>query len=151
MASEASINSSIVVDSKSSAVVEVCNEILSKLKEHNFDKDDIFAVHLTLEEAFHNAVKHGNKMDPTKKVKIDYFVNSEKVEITITDEGTGFEPESVDDPRFGSGLYEPGGRGLLLMNSYMDVVKYNEDGNSVYMVRYKEKPHLSGDHSQSED
>lgn len=151
MASEASINSSIVVDSKSSAVVEVCNEILSKLKEHNFDKDDIFAVHLTLEEAFHNAVKHGNKMDPTKKVKIDYFVNSEKVEITITDEGTGFEPESVDDPRFGTGLYEPGGRGLLLMNSYMDVVKYNEDGNSVYMVRYKEKPHLSGDHSQSED
>jgi len=151
MASEASINSSIVVDSKSSAVVEVCNEILSKLKEHNFDKDDIFAVHLTLEEAFHNAVKHGNKMDPTKKVKIDYCVNSEKVEITITDEGTGFEPESVDDPRFGSGLYEPGGRGLLLMNSYMDVVKYNEDGNSVYMVRYKEKPHLSGDHSQSED
>ncbi len=151
MASKASINCSIVVDSKPSAVVEVCNEILSKLEEHNFDKDDIFAVHLTLEEAFHNAVKHGNKMDPTKKVKIDYFVNSEKVEITITDEGTGFEPESVDDPRFGTGLYEPGGRGLLLMNSYMDVVKYNEDGNSVYMVRYKEKPHLSGDHSQSED
>ena len=138
MASEASINSSIVVDSKSSAVVEVCNEIRQKLKEHNFDKDDIFAVHLTLEEAFYNAVKHGNKMDPTKKVKIDYCVNSEKVEITITDEGTGFEPVYVDDPRSGSGLYEPGGRGLLLMNSYMDVVKYNEDGNSVYMVKYKE-------------
>jgi serine/threonine-protein kinase RsbW len=150
MASEASINCSIVVDSKSSAVVEVCNEILSKLEEHNFDKDDIFAVHLTLEEAFHNAVKHGNKMDPTKKVKIDYSVTSEKVEITITDEGTGFEPESVDDPRFGKGLYEPGGRGLLLMNSYMDIVKYNEDGNSVYMVRYKEKPHLSEDHRQSQ-
>jgi len=127
-----------VVDSKASAVVEVCNEIRQKLKEHNFDKDDIFAVHLTLEEAFYNAVKHGNKMDPTKKVKIDYCVNSEKVEITITDEGTGFEPVYVDDPRSGSGLYEPGGRGLLLMNSYMDVVKYNEDGNSVYMVKYKE-------------
>jgi len=150
MASKASINCSIVVDSKSSAVVEVCNEILAKLKEHNFDKDDIFAVHLTLEEAFLNAVKHGNKMDPTKKVKIDYSVSSEKVEITITDEGTGFEPESVVDPRFGTGLYEPGGRGLLLMNSYMDVVKYNEEGNSVYMVRYKEKPHLSGSHSQSQ-
>ncbi len=149
MASEASINCSIVVDSKSSAVVEVCKEILAKLEEHDFDKDDIFAVHLTLEEAFLNAVKHGNKMDPTKKVKIDYSVTSEKVEITITDEGTGFEPESVGDPRFGEGLYEPGGRGLLLMNSYMDIVKYNEDGNSVYMVRYKEKPPLSEDHSQS--
>jgi serine/threonine-protein kinase RsbW len=150
MASEASISRSIVVDSKSSAVVEVCKEILEKLEEHNFDKDDIFAVHLTLEEAFLNAVKHGNKMDPAKKVKIDYSVSSEKVEITITDEGQGFEPEAVEDPRFGKGLYEPGGRGLLLMNSYMDIVKYNEDGNSVHMVRYKEKPHLSDNRSQNQ-
>ena len=150
MASEASINCSIVVESKSSAVVDVCKEILAKLEEYNFDKDDTFAVHLTLEEAFLNAVKHGNKMDPAKKVKIDYSVNSEKVEITITDEGAGFEPESVDDPRFGEGLYEPGGRGLLLMNSYMDVVKYSEHGNSVYMLRYKEKPGLTDDHSQTQ-
>jgi serine/threonine-protein kinase RsbW len=121
----------------------VCKQILSRLDEHNFGKDDIFAVHLTLEEAFLNAVKHGNKMDPTKKVKIDYSVDSEKVEISITDEGAGFEPESVDDPRFGEGLYEPGGRGLLLMNSYMDIVKFNEHGNTVHMVRYKEKPHLT--------
>ncbi|MFC1792950.1 ATP-binding protein [Planctomycetota bacterium] len=150
MASEASINCSIVVESKSSAVVEVCKEILAKLEEHNFDKDDIFAVHLTFEEAFLNAVKHGNKNDPTKKVKIDYSVTSEKVEITITDEGHGFEPESVDDPRFGKGLYEPGGRGLLLMNSYMDIVKYNEEGNSVYMLRYKEKPDPMDRHSQTQ-
>ena len=150
MASKTPINSSIVVESKASAVVEVCNEILAKLEEHNFDKDDIFAVHLTFEEAFLNAVKHGNKSDPTKKVKIDYSVTPEKVEITITDEGNGFEPESVDDPRFGNGLYEPGGRGLLLMNSYMDVVKYNEQGNSVYMVRYKEKPSLTEDQNQTQ-
>jgi len=151
MASEAPINCSIVVDSKSSEVVGVCKEILSKLEEYKFDKDDIFAVHLTFEEAFLNAVKHGNKMDPTKKVKVDYSVTSEKVEITITDEGEGFEPESVDDPRFGDGLYEPGGRGLLLMNSYMDIVKYSEQGNSVYMVRYREIPDLTGNQSQTQD
>ena len=144
MASEAPGNCSIVVESKSSAVTDVCKQILSKLKENKFDNDDIFAVHLTLEEAFLNAVKHGNKMDPAKKVKIDYCVNPDKVEISITDEGRGFEPESVEDPRFGKGLYEPGGRGLLLMNSYMDIVKFNEQGNSVYMVRYKEKPHFTG-------
>ncbi|MFH1718836.1 MAG: ATP-binding protein [Planctomycetota bacterium] len=144
MASKAPINCSIVVESKPSAVVDVCKQIMSRLEANNFDKDDIFAVHLTLEEAFLNAVKHGNKMDSTKKVKIDYSVDSEKVEISVTDEGEGFSPESVVDPRLGEGLYEPGGRGLLLMNSYMDIVKYNEHGNGVYMVRYKEKPHLSG-------
>jgi len=143
MASEAPINCSLVVESKSSAVVDVCKQILAKLEENNFDKDDIFAVHLTLEEAFLNAVKHGNKMDPSKKVKVDYAVDEDKIEISITDEGSGFQPDEVADPRFGPGLYQPGGRGLLLMNSYMDTVRYNEQGNSVYMVRYKEKPDLT--------
>jgi serine/threonine-protein kinase RsbW len=151
MASEAPISCSLVVESKPSAVVGVCKQILPKLEANDFGKDDIFAVHLTLEEAFLNAVKHGNKMDPTKKVKIDYSVDSAKVEICITDEGDGFEPEAVADPRFGEGLYEPGGRGLLLMNSYMDTVKYNERGNSVYMVRYKEKPHLTRTRSETDE
>ena len=150
MASEAPISCSIVVESKPSAVVEVCKQILPWLEANSFGKDDIFAVHLTLEEAFLNAVKHGNKMDPTKKVKVDYSVDSDKVEICVTDEGNGFQPDTVADPRFGEGLYEPGGRGLLLMNSYMDTVKYNERGNSVYMLRYKEKPHLTRGPSNTE-
>lgn len=151
MASEAPISCSLVVESKPAAVVDVCKQILTKLEANNFGKDDIFAVHLTLEEAFLNAVKHGNKMDPTKKVKIDYSVDSDKVEISITDEGNGFTPDSVADPRFGEGLYEPGGRGLLLMDSYMDTVRYNKKGNSVYMVRYREKPDMRKSSSETED
>jgi serine/threonine-protein kinase RsbW len=148
MTSEAPSSCSIVAESKPSAVVEVCRQIIAKLEAHKFDKDDIFAIHLTLEEAFLNAVKHGNKMDPTKKVTVEYSVDSEKVEISITDEGNGFEPEAIADPRFGEKLFEPGGRGLLLMNSYMDIVEYNEQGNRVHMVRYKEKPDFTK--SQSE-
>ncbi|MBN2181234.1 MAG: ATP-binding protein [Sedimentisphaerales bacterium] len=134
---------SIVVESKTSAVTDVFQQIQAKLVEHNFGKDDIFAVHLTLEEAFLNAVKHGNKLDPSKKVKVDYSIDAEKVEISITDQGPGFRPENVEDPRLGENLFKPGGRGLLLMNSYMDMVKFNEQGNSVSMVRYKEKPYLT--------
>jgi serine/threonine-protein kinase RsbW len=133
----------MVIESKPSAVANVCERVLSKLEDNSFDKDDIFAIHLTLEEAINNAVRHGNKMNPAKKVTINYSIDSDKIEISITDEGDGFKPESVADPRWGEGLYKPGGRGLLLMNSYMDVVKFNERGNSVYMVRYKERPHLT--------
>jgi serine/threonine-protein kinase RsbW len=140
MTSETPTSYSLVVESKPSEVVRVCDEVLAKLKEKGFGKDDIFAVHLTLEEAFLNAVKHGNKQDPAKKVMVDYSVTHEKLEITVTDQGNGFKPDNVADPRFGENLFKPGGRGLLLMNSYMDVVKYNEQGNSVYMVRYKEEP-----------
>ncbi len=143
MVSKATINRSIVVKSRPPAIVRVCEQILSKLEANGFDNDDIFAVHLALEEAFLNAVKHGNKMDPTKEIKIDYSVCLDKIEISMTDEGEGFKPEAVADPRFGEGLYKPGGRGLLLINSYMDMVKFTERGNSLYMVRYKEKPPLT--------
>jgi len=148
MVSKTPINFSIVIKSRPSAVVEVCEQILSKLEPYGFDKDDTFAVHLALEEAFLNAVKHGNKMDSSKEVKIECSVDFEKIEISVTDQGEGFEPASVADPRYGKDLYKPGGRGLLLMNSYMDMVKFNERGNSLYMVRYKEKPRLAKDQGQ---
>jgi len=150
MVSRAPINFSIVVKSRPSAVVEVCEQVLSKLEPYGFDQDDTFAVHLALEEAFLNAVKHGNKMDSSKEVKIECAVDFDKIEISLTDQGDGFEPGSVADPRYGEDLYKPGGRGLLLMNSYMDVVKFNETGNNLYMVRYKEKPRLTKDKDQTE-
>ncbi|MHC4487675.1 MAG: ATP-binding protein [Planctomycetota bacterium] len=143
MVSKVPINCSIVVESKPSAVVGVYEQILSKLENNGFSKEDIFAVHLALEEAFLNAVKHGNKMDSAKSVKIDYSVGLDKIEISMTDQGDGFEPEAVIDPRWGESLYKPEGRGLLLMNAYMDEVEFNERGNSVYMARYKEKPRLA--------
>lgn len=142
MASETPNGCSVVVESRLSAIGEVCKQILSKLQGNSFSEDDIFAVHLALEEAFINAVTHGNKMDAAKKVQIDYSVGSDKIEISITDQGKGFDPQQVPDPRAGKNLYKPDGRGLLLINSYMDVIRYNEQGNRVYMVRYKEKPEL---------
>ena len=139
MASEASINRLMVVESIPSAVVEVCRRVLSELKANNFSGDDIFAVHLALEEAFINAVKHGNKMNPDKEIRVDCSVSLDKVEISMADEGDGFDPNAVPDPRCGENLYRPNGRGLLLMRSYMDRVEFNERGNRVRMVRYKEK------------
>jgi serine/threonine-protein kinase RsbW len=129
----------MVVESKPAAISSVREQIVSKLEANSFSEEDIFAVHLALEEAFINAVKHGNKMDAAKEVKIDYSVGPEKVEVSLTDEGDGFDPDSVPDPRFGENLYKPEGRGLFLMRSYMDVVKFNERGNSVCMTKYKEK------------
>lgn len=137
MASETPVDHETVVGSTSSAVTSVREEILSKLKTKSFSEEDIFAVHLAMEEAFINAVRHGNKMDAGRGVKIGYSVAPDKVEITVTDEGEGFDPEAVPDPRFGENLYKPEGRGLFLMRSYMDVVKFNERGNSVCMVKNK--------------
>ena len=142
MASKTPINHSVVIESTRSGIAGVCKRLLSELETNNFSQEDIFAVHLALEEAFLNAVKHGNKMEPDKEIKIDYLVSSDKVEVFMVDEGDGFDPNSVPDPRRGENLYKTKGRGLLLMRSYMDVIEFSERGNRVHMVRYKEKPHL---------
>jgi serine/threonine-protein kinase RsbW len=141
---------SIAIESTPSAIVEVCKQILPKLEANNFSQEDVFAVHLALEEALINAIKHGNKMDPDKEVKIDYSVSPDKVEISMTDQGKGFDPEVVPDPRLGENLYKNEGRGLLLMQSYMDVVEFNKRGNRVRIVRYKEKPHLAETQRQAQ-
>jgi serine/threonine-protein kinase RsbW len=139
MAAQMPVRRSVVVESRPSALEQSCREILSALEAGGFSQDDIFAVHLALEEAFLNAVKHGNRMDPTKTVQIDYAVDPEKVEIRMTDEGPGFDPGRIPDPRVGKNLYRPEGRGLLLIRSYMDTVEYNERGNSLRMVRGKNR------------
>lgn len=140
MASKAPITCSMAVASTLLASEGVCHLIMSILEDSGFGKEDVFAVHLALQEAFINAVRHGNQMDPDKEVKIEYLVDSEKFEISVTDEGDGFDPEAVPDPRCEENLYKPNGRGLLLMRAYMDVVEYNEKGNGVRMVRHREKP-----------
>lgn len=140
MAAESPVKRSIVVESEPSALRQPCRQILSALEAMGFNQDDIFAVHLAMEEAFYNAVKHGNKMDPSKKVTIEYAVDPDKVEICLTDEGEGFDPSTIPDPRVGENLYRPEGRGLLLINSYMHVVEYSERGNRLRMVRYKGQP-----------
>jgi serine/threonine-protein kinase RsbW len=150
MASRTPTIRSMSISSTPLAIVEVCEWILPKLKTQNFSEEDIFAVHLALEEGLINAIKHGNKMDPRKEVKINYSVSPDKVEISMTDEGKGFNPEAVPDPRLGENLYKNDGRGLLLMQSYMDLIEYNKRGNSVRMVRYKEKPRLSETQKQAQ-
>ena len=137
MFSEAPIDRSVVIKNTISAVQDVCERILAELKARQFGEDDIFAIHLAFEEACFNALKHGNKMDSQKEIKIDYLISSDKVDISIEDQGSGFKPELVPDPRCGDNIYKVKGRGLLLIRSYMDSVKYNQFGNCLQMVKHK--------------
>ena len=140
MTAESPVRCSLVVKSEPEALTRPCRQILSSLEAKGFSQDDIFAVHLALEEGFLNAVKHGNKMDSTKKVKVEYAVDQEKVEIVISDEGEGFDPGAIPDPRVGENLFRPEGRGLRLISSYMHTVEYTSRGTSLRMVRYKGRP-----------
>ena len=139
MTVEKPVVKSITESSKSSKLTCICQNILSCARGCDYDENMIFGLHLAIEEAFANAIKHGNKGDSSKKVTVEYYVGCDKVDITISDEGSGFMPDFVPDPRCGENVYKAGGRGLLLMRAYMDDVKYNSAGNSVHMIKYRKK------------
>jgi len=137
MVSDSVVHKSVVIKSSRGAVEQLCRQLLDAAAAGDFDGDDIFAIHLALEEALLNAIYHGNKQDAGKQIKVEYFVTPAKFEVSITDEGVGFDPDVVADPRAEENLRKCCGRGLLLMRSYMDEVEYNETGNCVHMVKHK--------------
>jgi serine/threonine-protein kinase RsbW len=101
----------------------------------DYRERDLFIVRLALEEAFANAVKHGHRGEPGKVVTLRLRVTSEHMFAEIEDQGRGFDPEQVPDPRDPENLEKPTGRGLLLMRTYMTWVRYNSRGNCVTLCR----------------
>jgi len=143
MTSSELIRRSVSVESSSTAIIKVCKQLLAEIESSNYSTEESFSVHLALEEAFINAIKHGNKMDSSKAVHIDYVISPERIEITMTDDGNGFDPKSIPDPRAEENLYKTEGRGLFLISAYMDEVEFNEAGNRIHMIKYRTKPKLA--------
>jgi serine/threonine-protein kinase RsbW len=127
----------VVIQSSHDLVHTLCREILQEAKSNHFSRDDLFGIHLSIEEAMINAVRHGNNDDPLKKVHVSYTITPSIFDISIEDEGSGFRPAAVPDPRCGENLYKATGRGVLLMKAYMDSVEYNQAGNRVHMIKHK--------------
>jgi serine/threonine-protein kinase RsbW len=111
------------------------DEVERLLQARRASEHDIFSIRLALEEALVNAIKHGNQMDRSKKVRIAYRLLPDRFEVQITDEGTGFDPTDVPDPTAAENLERPCGRGLMLMRHYMNEVVYSSSGNSVSMSK----------------
>jgi len=131
------VTRSLVLKSRLAEMRKTYRRILTEVRNLGYSCDDIFAIHLAVEEALVNAVKHGNRKDPEKSVSVEYSITPEKFEISVADQGKGFNPKDVPDPRDEKNLYNASGRGVLLMQSYMDIVEYNESGNCVHMVKYR--------------
>jgi serine/threonine-protein kinase RsbW len=129
----------VVIQSSPDLVHKLCIDILGDVQRNDFSHDDVFGIHLAIEEAMINALKHGNNQDPLKQIIVEYSVTPDTFDISIVDEGCGFKPDTVPDPRCPENLYKATGRGMLLMRAYMDSVEYNETGNRVHMIKHAAK------------
>jgi len=95
---------------------------------------------VALDEAFVNAVKHGNKFDASKLVQIGAEISRMEARFTIEDEGDGFDVNEIPDPLDPENLFKTSGRGVLFIYNIMDEVQYNERGNRLTMVKKAIEP-----------
>ena len=102
------------------------------------DQSNLF---VALDEAFVNAIKHGNKFDASKNIRIAADVSKTEARFTIEDEGEGFDVNNIPDPLDPQNLFKPSGRGVLFIYNIMDEVKYNERGNRLTMIKRSKPEH----------
>lgn len=133
----------LTIPSDFGASRDVQKQILDKVARCGFNSQSIFAIKLALEEAMINAIKHGNKLDPAKHVHVSYQVTPQQAEITVEDEGPGFDRHCVPDPTADENIEKCSGRGILLMEAYMNSVEFGSGGRRVRMIKKNEEQALS--------
>lgn len=117
-------------------VIGVNYQISNLLKEFAFPPQDTRVnIPLACDEAITNAIIHGNRSNPDKKVSIQIYVSPNRFRIRVRDEGEGFKVEKVADPTHGEALLRSSGRGVYLMRNIMDSVEFKDDGRVVELEK----------------
>lgn len=128
-------SSHLRIPSDTSATSSAIEPLLTRLHDEAWDDRDVFGVHLAVEEALVNAIKHGNHEDVGKSVQIEYRTTDDCVQIEIADEGPGFDPSVIPDPTTDELVDQPNGRGIMLMRSFMSRVEFSATGNRVLLEK----------------
>ncbi|MBN2009717.1 ATP-binding protein [candidate division KSB1 bacterium] len=116
-------------------VVEEFTEKLSTTAQ--FSEADRDSIAISVTELVSNAISHGNKCSPDKKVTIEFEVNKEVFIVSVQDEGDGFKPEEVADPLAPENLLKDSGRGVYIVRTLMDEteITVNETGTLVRITK----------------
>jgi CheY-like chemotaxis protein/anti-sigma regulatory factor (Ser/Thr protein kinase) len=146
-----------------SPLVGYLQESVAKLGLCN--ETDKVRIGIALDEALVNALYHGNlevssllreedgagydllvaqRLGETpfrdRRIYVDVKLSPQRAVFVVRDEGPGFDPLTLPDPTDPSNLDQVTGRGVLLMRTFMDEVHYNDAGNCVTMVKFRNGP-----------
>lgn len=115
--------------------------ILCELKQMiNIPDERFYNLLISVTEAFNNAIVHGNKLDSEKYVNVDIHTTSNDLFISIKDEGAGFNPDTLPDPREPENLTKDNGRGVFIIKALIDEVTYDfSQGGTLILMRFNIK------------
>ncbi len=109
-----------IFTSDKKVLTEIENILKSIQKKIPFGKDKFHNMLVATTEAVINAIQHGNKYNPKKKVKLSILVLNNVMQIVVEDEGEGFDPSLVQDPRTPENILKDHGRGILIIKELAD-------------------------------
>jgi serine/threonine-protein kinase RsbW len=106
-------------------VLDKAGEAVGQLAEAaGFEEDARLDIETAARECLVNAILHGNRRDETRRVTLEIVLGPEGLDITVRDEGEGFDPAGIPDPLAPENLCRTSGRGVLLMKALMDTVVF---------------------------
>ena len=128
------LNMSIAADVN--AVSPVVERVMEIVKQSKCAEGKEFEVETSLREALANAIVHGCKNDPNKKVQFCVACDETRgMLIVVPDPGPGFDPADIPSPIQGKELYSSHGRGIYLINQLMDEVRIERGGTEIHMIK----------------
>jgi serine/threonine-protein kinase RsbW len=113
--------------------------VLREAEVLGFDEDDLHRIGISVRECMVNAVVHGNRYNARKKVHLKVSRAPDRLTVWVADEGDGFDPAALPDPLAGENLLRLSGRGVLMMQAFMDefqICNRAPQGTEVKMVKY---------------
>jgi serine/threonine-protein kinase RsbW len=129
-----------VLDSNLESVDTAEEAVMKQAGEVGFDEDDLHRIGIAVRECMVNAVVHGNRYNARKKVYLKVERTADGITIWVGDEGEGFSPSDVPDPLHDDNLLKHSGRGVMLMQAFMDefqVAPRQPKGTEVKMSKRK--------------
>jgi serine/threonine-protein kinase RsbW len=118
------MNLSLNSTMESVATVEAAADKLAA--EAGLNEDERFRVTMAAREAALNAVLHGNEYDPAKQIAVSFENTGAALVITVADQGRDIDPDTLPDPRAPENLLRGTGRGIFLIRSFMDEVRFRQ-------------------------
>jgi len=106
-------------------------EVMGAVRADQWNDKDLFAIELVLEESLTNAVKHGNQSDSSKQVRFGFKLIGGTFYARVEDEGSGFDPDALADPREPSNQMATSGRGILLVRHFASRIRWSGNGNII--------------------
>jgi serine/threonine-protein kinase RsbW len=125
--------------SRIEVVEEAAQAVADFLTRAGVGEDVAFGIDMAVREAVTNAVLHGNKLDQSKFVDISLKSLPGEFEITVHDQGTGFNPSEIADPTAAENILKTSGRGIFFMRNLMDEVEWTTDPQGGTTVRMMKK------------